>query len=109
MLNRYLDTLKHLEVDTVQMERNIHYTHGVVFAQGVLNHVIQQGLDRNVAYDIIQSLAMKSLQDRSSFKDALLKEEQLKPYIKASDLDPIFNPETYLKYVDAIYQNVFKV
>jgi adenylosuccinate lyase len=109
MLNRYQDTLKHLEVDTVQMERNIHYTHGVVFAQGVLNHVIQQGLDRNVAYDIIQSLAMKSLQDRSSFKDALLKEEQLKPYIKASDLDPIFNPETYLKHVDAIYQNVFKV
>ncbi len=108
MLNRYQDTLKQLEVDTIQMDRNIGYTQGVVFAQGVMNHVIQNGLDRSTAYDIIQSLAMSALKTRSSFREFLLGEDQLKPYLKASELDVIFNPETYLKHVDAIYQNVFK-
>jgi adenylosuccinate lyase len=109
MLNRYAGTLKQLEVDTEQMLRNIEYTQGVVFAQGVLNHVIQQGLDRSVAYDIIQGLAMSALKNRSSFRDALLSDVKLKPYLKTSEIDAIFNPETYLKHVDAIYQNVFKV
>lgn len=109
MLVRYADTLSKLEVDPDQMRRNIDYTHGAVFAQGVLNHVIQNGLDRQEAYDIIQRLAMHALKQRTSFLTLIESEISLKPYIKSSELNKIFEPETYLKHVNVLYQNVFSV
>lgn len=108
MLNRYADTLKTLEVDTDQMMRNINLTHGVVFAQGVLNMLINNGMDRSEAYDIIQRLALMSLQERNSFKLRLVEEPALKLFIRDAELDSIFALETYLKHVESIYQNVFK-
>ena len=109
MLNRYQETLAKLQVDTDQMRRNIDYTHGAVFAQGVLNHVIQHGLDRQEAYDIIQRIALTSLKNRTSFKELILNEEALKAFIISKEFDSIFVPETYLKHVNVLYQIVFNV
>lgn len=108
MLNRYTDTLKRLQVNTEQIRKNIDFTQGVVFAQGVLNHVIQQGMDRAQAYDIIQECALASLQNRTSFREIIQNDQRLLNYLIGSELDSIFNPETYLKHIEFIYQNVFK-
>ena len=58
MLNRYKDTLNQLIVYKDDMIKNIELTKGTVYAQKVLHYLIDQGFDRDNAYDIIQKISI---------------------------------------------------
>lgn len=107
MLNRYKETLNHLIVYEADMLKNIDLTKGTVYAQKVLHLLIDQGFDRDEAYDIIQKLAYLAINDQKDFKALILSDVRLKTYVKEDDINHIFKPQSYLKYVDYIYEKVF--
>ncbi len=107
MLNRYRQTLSDLIVYEKDMLKNINLTNGTVYAQKVLHLLIDKGLDRDEAYDIIQKLAYQAIQEDKAFKMLILEELSLKSYILQDEVDDIFKPKNYLKYVDYIYDKVF--
>ena len=107
MLNRYKDTLDKLIVYPENMMKNINLTHGSIHAQHVLHHLIDQGLDRDEAYDIIQKLAYQSIDNNQSFKSLIEDDKRLKNYIQKEDINRMFDVKTYLKYVDDIFVKVF--
>lgn len=107
MLNRYSDTLKKLIVYPENMIKNIELTHGSIHAQHVLHHLIDQGMDRDQAYNIIQKLAYQSIENHQSFEALVLEDESIKKYIVKEDITRMFDVKTYLKYVDVIFDKVF--
>jgi adenylosuccinate lyase len=107
MLNRYRDTLNSLVIHPEAIERNIGLTHGVIFAQDILNLLIQKGFDREKAYNLIQKIALQSLHAHLSFKDLLMQNETIQRLLQPSELDQAFNIQKYLRYVDDIYLKVF--
>ncbi len=64
MLNRYQDVLSNLVVYEDQMLDNINKTDGAIFSQRVMNALIEKGLSREEAYDLVQILAMKSYNEK---------------------------------------------
>ncbi|MDR4969046.1 MAG: adenylosuccinate lyase, partial [Acholeplasmataceae bacterium] len=109
MLNRYAHTLDQLVVHESQMMRNIDLTQGVVFAQSVLHQLIDQGLVREAAYNIVQSLAHKALNERTSFKELLLGDKDINEYLDKDQIEACFDIKKHLKYIPDIYQKVFGV
>jgi adenylosuccinate lyase len=107
MLNRYKNTLSTLVVNPDVMLKNIDKTHGVIFAQDVLHLMIKNGFDREKGYDLIQKLALQSLDTHQSFKELLMKNEEIHALLKPNDLDQAFDISKYLRYVDDIYLKVF--
>jgi len=107
MLNRYKHTLSTLVVNPDVMLKNIDKTHGVIFAQDVLHLMIKNGFDREKGYDLIQKLALESLDAHQSFKELLMKNEEIHALLKPNDLDQAFDISKYLRYVDDIYLKVF--
>jgi adenylosuccinate lyase len=107
MLNRYKHTLSTLVVNPDVMLKNIDKTHGVIFAQDVLHLMIKNGFDREKGYDLIQKLALQSLDTHQSFKELLMKNEEIHALLKPNDLDQAFDISKYLRYVDDIYLKVF--
>jgi adenylosuccinate lyase len=107
MLNRYKNTLSTLVVNPDVMLKNIDKTHGVIFAQDVLHLMIKKGFDREKGYDLIQKLALQSLDSHQSFKELLMKNEEIHALLKPNDLDQAFDISKYLRYVDDIYLKVF--
>lgn len=107
MLNRYKNTLSNLVVNTDIMQKNIDMTHGVIFAQDVLHFLIKKGMDRENGYDLVQKLALQSLNERKSFRDLLEKNEELLSLIQQNELNQAFDIQKYLRYVNDIYQKVF--
>src|SRR5690625_1938328 len=57
MLNRFTNVVKNLTVYPENMKRNIDKTFGVIFSQRVLLALIDNGLSREEAYNIVQPLA----------------------------------------------------
>lgn len=61
MLNRYQGILENLTVFPDKMLKNIHITHGAVFSGHLVNVLVEKGMNRIEAYDIVQEQAMIAL------------------------------------------------
>lgn len=104
MLNRFKNVLDDLVVYEDQMLLNIHKTNGIIYSQRVMNALIDKGLAREKAYDLIQSIAMISYNQGSSFKELLFNDKELSSLLTKEEIEECFKIEYYLHNVDTIYK-----
>lgn len=104
MLNRMTGILENLVIFQEQMEENIYRTNGVIFAQRVMNALIDKGLSREEAYDTVQPVAMKAMQEHRPYLDLLLENEKVRHYLSVEELNDCFTLDYYMKNVDYIYR-----
>ncbi|MDY0074711.1 MAG: adenylosuccinate lyase [Acholeplasmataceae bacterium] len=107
MLNRMTTTLDKLLVYPKKMQENIELTQGAIFAQCAMSQLILKGVMREDAYDKIQSLAFKSLEQKRHLKDLMHEDTWIKEHLSSLDLDHIFDVQKHLKHVDSIFEKVF--
>lgn len=105
MLTRFTKVLEKLVVYPEQMLENINLTYGIVFSGRVLSALINKGLSREEAYDLIQPLSFKSFQEKISFKK-LLEESTVSNYLSKQEINDCFELEFYMKNVKKIYERV---
>ena len=66
MLQQMIDTLTTINVNHEQMEDNLDLTRGLIFSQRVLITLLERGVPRKKAYEIVQRNAMRSYNERTS-------------------------------------------
>ena len=106
MLVRFKGFLENLTVYPETMMANIYRTNGVIFAQRVMNALIEKGFAREEAYDTVQPVAMKAWSEGLDYKTLLQQNEKVTAALSASELDECFTIEYYFKNVDYIYNRV---
>jgi adenylosuccinate lyase len=106
MLNRYANVLDNLVVYPKQMLNNINLTHGVIFAQRIMNKLIQKGFSREQAYDNVQPIAMEAYNNSISFKDLLMKNKIIQQELTNKDIEGCFDLNYYFKKINYIYKKV---
>ncbi len=106
MLVRFKGILEHLVVYPEKMLEDIYLTKGVIFAQRVLYALMQKGLVREEAYDTIQPLAMKALDEKKDYKEILKQDKKVSSLLTEKEIDDCFTLDYYMKNVDYIYKRV---
>ena len=106
MLNRYVKVLEDLVVWPDNMIKNIMKTNKVIFAQRVMNALINKGLSREEAYDTVQPIAMNSFENNLDYQELLANDKKVMSYLTKEELDDCFTLEYYLKNVEEIYKRV---
>lgn len=104
MLNRMMGILENLVVFEEQMRANIYRTNGVIFAQRVMNALIDKGFVREKAYDTVQPVAMRAMAEGASYQALLKEEPTVMATLTEEELDSCFTLEYYMKNVDYIYK-----
>jgi Adenylosuccinate lyase (EC 4.3.2.2) len=99
--------LKGLKVNTDRMLKNMDISKGLYFSSKVLVYLMQKGVDRDSAYDIVKRCAMRSWDEGIMFKDALLEDKEASKYLTKEDLDKIMDPYEFIKHRDYIFKRVF--
>jgi adenylosuccinate lyase len=107
MLNRLKGILDRLHVYPKRMKENMEKSYGLFNSQRVLLALIDKGISRENAYDIVQRAAMKSWKTETHFKKLLKKDREVRKYLSAGELDGIFDLRYYLKNIDYIFERVF--
>lgn len=107
MLNRFGNILDNLVVFPENMLKNIYLTHKVIFAQRVMTTLINKGLSREAAYDLVQPIAMIAWQERKDYQDLVEAHPEIKKYLTPDELAANFTLDYYLTEVDAIFARVF--
>ena len=108
MLDRITNTLSNLEVHALKLQNNIDITGGIVFSQHVLSLLIDKGLTRDHAYDLVQKIAIDAMSNQKDFKTELLKSSDIMKFMTPDELDKAFDSIYILRHVDTIYLKVFK-
>lgn len=104
MLNRMKGILENIVVFEDQMMANIYRTNGVIFAQRVMNALIDKGFVREKAYDTVQPIAMKAMSVGASYQDLLKQDPTVMGALTEEELDNCFTLDYYFKNVDYIYK-----
>ncbi|SNZ09845.1 adenylosuccinate lyase [Persephonella hydrogeniphila] len=100
--------LEGLVVYPENMKRNMDLSKGLYFSSKVLVALVEKGLSRDEAYDIVQRNAMKAWDTPGlMFKDALLQDPEVTSRLSPAEIEKIFDVNAFLKNVPYIYERVF--
>ncbi|SFE25610.1 Adenylosuccinate lyase [Lentibacillus persicus] len=106
MLNRFSGIVSKLTVFPENMKRNIDKTHGVIFSQRVLLALVDKGMSREEAYDLVQPKAMHAWEEGTHFKALVENDAQVSQNLTQAEIDDCFDYTYHLKNVDAIFNRI---
>jgi adenylosuccinate lyase len=107
MLNRLSGIISGLVVHPDRMMKNLELMKGLIFSQQVLTRLAEKGLERQLAYEMVQKNALKVWDEGADFKDLLSRDEEIRRYLSQEEIETLFNVSYHLKHVDAIFDRVF--
>lgn len=106
MLHKFIQVMQGLNVYPDNMLENLIKTKGLIFSGRLLVELMNSGLSRNRAYNLVQRCAMRTWKQGIYFRDSLLSDREVLKYFTARQLDRIFDLNFYLRHVDKIFRKV---
>lgn len=106
MLMRMTRVIENLSIFTTRMEENIQKTHGAIYSQRAMNALIEKGLSRERAYDLVQPLAMNSVTKGMEFIPQLLENQEILKYLTPDEITSLTSVEYYFKNINYIYKEI---
>ncbi|MEO6853348.1 MAG: 3-carboxy-cis,cis-muconate cycloisomerase [Rhodoferax sp.] len=98
-----------LEVDTVQMRRNIDMTHGLVMSEAVMMG-LGPFIGREYAHDLVYELCREALKQQRPLVEILAAHPEINAHVSRAQLDAFCDPANYLGQagvmVDQVLQNL---
>lgn len=105
-IKRMTRVIDNLVVYEDRMKENISLSNNAIFAQRVLNYLVEKGKSREEAYDLVQPLGMKALNENIDFKVLVKDNEKIKSLLSEKEIDSLFEYDYFLKNVDSIFIRV---
>ncbi|WP_096816956.1 adenylosuccinate lyase [Lactococcus fujiensis] len=105
-LNRFGRIVKNLTVFPDNMKRNMDATFGLIYSQHVMLMLIEKGMAREAAYDLVQPLTAKSWDEQIMFRPLVEANEKIRAYLTLEDIEKAFDYRYHLKRVDVIFKRV---
>ena len=106
-LSRLAGVIDNLVIHRSAMRANLDSLGGLVYSQQVLLTLIQTGISREDAYQIVQRNAMQTWQEGGSFEERLWADDSVRKRMTRDHLSACFDPAPYLAHVDTVFTRVF--
>lgn len=103
MLYKFIAMMKNLLIYPENMKKNLELTGGLLFSQRVLLALVNKGVTRERAYELVQRNAMESWKSRRSFRELLREDSDVMALIGGEELDGLFDYSYHLGRVDEIF------
>ncbi|MBT0133676.1 adenylosuccinate lyase [Listeria seeligeri] len=106
ILNRFGSIVKNLTVFPENMKRNMDRTLGLIYSQRVLLALIDKGLAREAAYDVVQPRAMEAWEKQVPFRELVEQDATITEKLSAAEIADCFDYQYHLKNVDLIFDRL---
>jgi len=105
-LSVFTSIMSGLQIYPRMMKRNIELTKGLIFSQRVMLALIDKGLSRQKAYQLVQRNAMKAWRGKRNFLSLLKADPEVTATLPQGELEPLFDEQYYLRYIDDIFKRL---
>ncbi len=102
----FTSVMRGLQVYPQRMKQNMKLTKGLLFSQRVMLALIDKGLSRQKAYELVQRNAMKAWKGNKIFLNLLKADSEVIATLPQEKLEPLFDEQYYLRYVDEIFERL---
>jgi adenylosuccinate lyase len=106
MLNEMIDIIDKLIIYPERMMKNLNLTNGLIFSQKVLLKLIEKGLTREKAYEIVQRNAMRSWKTGENFAELLKNDSDVVSFLSDGEIDKIFDYGSVIEKIDFIFEKI---
>lgn len=106
ILNRFGSIVKNLTVFPENMKRNMDRTLGLIYSQRVLLALIDKGLAREAAYDVVQPRAMEAWEKQVPFRELVEQDASITEKLSKAEIADCFDYHYHLKNVDLIFDRL---
>ncbi|MCL5411912.1 MAG: adenylosuccinate lyase [Patescibacteria group bacterium] len=103
ILSLMTNILENLEVSPEKMLENLKLTKGLVFSSRVLTILSEKCPNRQMAYEIVQRVALKASRSGQSFKRLLLKDAEVRKYLSPKEIADLFDVGYYIRNTGKIF------
>ncbi|WP_334329833.1 adenylosuccinate lyase [Companilactobacillus sp. HBUAS59699] len=106
ILTRFTKITKDLTVFPDKMMEDMNLTHGLIYSQRVMLKLVESGLSREQAYDIVQPKTAEVWDEKKDFRTLLEADSRVTDKLSKADIDDAFDYHWHLKHVDEIFKRV---
>jgi len=105
-LGIFTSVMRGLQVYPQRMKKNIDLTKGLSFSQRVMLALIDKGLSRQKAYQMMQRNAMESWKGIKRFLSLLRADPEVTASLSPEELESLFDVQYYLRHIDEIFERL---
>ena len=87
-----------------RMWHNLESTRGLVFSQRVLLALVEKGLSRDTAYQIIKDNSMRCWEEDLDFRQLIKSSPEVSEHMSSEELEGLFDYAYYLRYTDESFE-----
>ena len=106
MLHLFTDLVSNWVVYPDRMRQNLDMTGGAIFSQRAMLRLVEAGLDRQVAYKIIQRSAMRAWDEGGHLREYLRAEPEVAALLTDEQIDDLFDYGYHLQHIDRAFERV---
>ena len=104
MLGLFTEVMQGLKVHPRRMLHNMESTQGLLFSQRVLLALVEKGISRETAYELVQKNALRSWDEAIDFGELLESDAEVTSYLSRDELRGLFDYDHYLRYTQDTFQ-----
>ncbi len=105
-LVKAVQILENIVVYPQNMIANLTKTNGLIFSQRILLELMEKGVSRPDAYNMVQRCAMIVWQTKREFKEVLLHDTKIRRHLSSNAIEAAFDIKYYIRFIDKIYKEV---
>jgi adenylosuccinate lyase len=102
MVRRAAGLIEGLVVDRARMRKNLELTGGLTFSEAVMLALVDKGMARQAAYELVQKHALAASDGPPGFRERLAGDTQLGGLLSAEELGRCFDLEHHLRFSSKI-------
>jgi adenylosuccinate lyase len=106
MLDRFAWLVEGLVVRPERMRRNLESSHGLFFSQRLLLALVEAGLERARAYELVQRNAMRAWEEEQDFPTLVRSDREITSQLDTDALEAVFDVSAYTRHVDVVFDRL---
>ena len=103
VLHRFARIIRRFVVFPDAIKRNMECSYGLYNSQRLLLMLVEQGISRESAYEMVQPLAMRAWKEKRAFKEIVLNDEAICRHLSRDQIIEAFDVTYHLRHVDKLF------
>jgi adenylosuccinate lyase len=106
MLDRFTWLIEGLVVRPERMRRNLDSSRGLFFSQRLLLALVESGLERARAYELVQRAAMRAWEEEQDFAELARADPEIVSAVEPAALEEVFDLGVYTRHADVVFERL---
>jgi adenylosuccinate lyase len=98
-----------MEINFLNVEKNLSLTGGFIMTERIMQRLVEKGMKREDAYDILREIVHTSLKRKKSFRTLLLCDSRIIKLIDKNEINSLLDPHTYIGMASEIIDRTLKI